>query len=402
MTTNAPSPATLLAGLDANALWARGWPQRHFLVEDALTRLPALLQDFAAQPIQALFDRYRGRLSFGRGARSVQSLDSAAHPAHLFAMGLTVYLHDLTPWFAELPALLLQMEQQLLLPKGSARITAFASPQGDGLPAHFDGEDVISIQLQGRKRFRVAPVAGLPAPLGPQFGPGMLPADELYPQCPEGFPNDIPADAEVITMRPGSILFLPRGIWHQTLALEDSLSLSLVLRTPTLADALLRELRPLLLADPAWRRPLHGATAPDSAQGSDLLKQAGALLDRLPALAAQLSAAALLRTDDEQRLQQIDARTRFQRIPGASLDLEPAAPGALTLTVRARDADWIERTTLQRPVGAALAPALRWLSARDAAFDLATLQREVPGLRADSGPPLLAGLVQAGLLKLLS
>ncbi len=383
-------PGTLLAGLDANTLQARGWPERHFLLNDALPRLPRRLQALAAEPVLSLFDRYRGRLSFGRGAKTVQSLDSAAHPAHLFAMGLTVYLHDLTPWYAELPPLLAKLEQELQIPAGSARLAAFASPQGDGLPAHFDGEDVISIQLQGRKRFCVAPVEGLQWPVGPQFGPDMLPADDLYPQCAEnGFPVDIPADAETITMQPGSVLFLPRGIWHQTEALVDSLSLSIVLRPPTLADALLRELKQRLLQEPAWRQPLYGA--------SDLAGQAGALLAELPTLTSSIDAQSLLpgKAADE-RLR----RATFLRIPGSTLTLESASP-ALQLTVTARDAAWIERITLQRPVGANLAPALQWIAERRTAFDLATLRQQVPGLPPDSYLNLIRGLAEAALLRVL-
>ena len=382
----------LLAGLDAQSLRARGWPRRRFLIENALPRLPPLLQTLATQPLQALFDHYRGPLSFGRGAKTVQSLDSQAHPAHLFAMGLTVYLHELTPWYAELPPLLAQLERELQVPAGCARIAAFASPQGDGLPAHFDGEDVISIQLRGRKRFRVAPVEGLAWPVGPQFGPGMLPADELYAQCEQGFPKDMPADAESIIMAPGSVLFLPRGIWHQTEALEDSLSISIVLRPPTLADALLHQLKQRLLRDPAWRRPLYGAP--------DLALHAQDLLEQLPELVERLDATTLLRSSDEARLLGMNDRTRFQRVPGASLTLERSA-SALQLTVRARDAAWIERITLQRPVGANLAPALNWIAGRDAAFDLASLKQQVPSLALDSCKQLLIGVTQAGLLRVL-
>ncbi len=383
----------LLGGLDAEALRVRGWPRRRFLIESALPRLPPLLQTLASQPLQALFDRYQGPLSFGRGAKTVQSLDSQAHPSHLFAMGLTVYLHELTPWYAELPPLLDQLERELQVPAGCARIAAFASPRGDGLPAHFDGEDVISIQLQGRKRFRVAPVEGLPWPVGPQFGPGMLPADELYAQCEQGFPKEMPATAESIIMAPGSVLFLPRGIWHQTEALEDSLSVSIVLRPPTLADAMLHQLKQRLLRDPAWRRPLYGAP--------DLDAHAQDLLEQLPALVERLDVDALLRTSDETRLLGMDERSRFQRVPGSSLTLDNSA-APMQLTVRARDASWIERVTLQRPVGISLAPALRWIAEHDAAFDVASLKQQAPELAPESRKQLLIGLTQAGLLRVLA
>lgn len=57
-------------------------------------------------------------------------------------------------------------------------MSAFASPQQDGLGCHYDAQDVISIQLLGTKRFHYAPVQEIAMPYGTQYIPGGKPYDE--------------------------------------------------------------------------------------------------------------------------------------------------------------------------------------------------------------------------------
>jgi ribosomal protein L16 Arg81 hydroxylase len=62
-------------------------------------------------------------------------------------------------------------------------------------------------------------------------------------------------ESQAIELRPGSVLFLPRGYWHQTEVLEDSLALNLALLTPTWHSVFLGQLRNLLLNEAHWRAP---------------------------------------------------------------------------------------------------------------------------------------------------
>lgn len=92
---------------------------------------------------------------------------------------------------------------------------------------------------------------GLTYPLGRQFGPVMLPDEELYPQAGAGFPAPAQAAFERVDMALGSVLFLPRGTWHRSEALEDSFSLSIGTRALAALDCVLAQLRSLLLQDSA-------------------------------------------------------------------------------------------------------------------------------------------------------
>jgi ribosomal protein L16 Arg81 hydroxylase len=92
-----------------------------------------------------------------------------------------------------------------------------------------------------------------------QFNPGDVTYDDRYPQSTDGFPDPEVSAFECIVMKPGSVLFMPRGTWHRTETLGLSLSVSIILRPPSALESVLDALRARLLQDPAWRKPLHGA-----------------------------------------------------------------------------------------------------------------------------------------------
>ncbi|WP_158595831.1 JmjC domain-containing protein [Oleomonas cavernae] len=380
-----------LFGRELSAQFHDGrWPEREFAVHGDPGRLPDPLRGPALANFDALAQRYNGPLSFGRGARDARTLAIQTNAANLYRLGLTVYLHDVAPVVRGAADFLRALEGELGLAEGAARLAAFASPEDDGVSPHFDAEDVISIQLQGRKTFHVGKVAGLDSPWGEQYGPGMLPADDLYPQAGGGFPAPVEADLEPVEMVPGSVLFLPRGTWHRTLAQRDSFSLSIVLRQPAPLETLVQGLHGLLLQDPAWRRPLR--------RGDEARAQA--LLDRLPGLIARLEPRQLLVETEAQRLAGIGPDSRFQRIPQSGLRAEREG-GRVILKISAWDRDWIERPTLATDISPSVIPLLDWIGGRAGAFTAGELAGRFPEAPFDFVRKLLDKLVRAQYLRLL-
>jgi len=373
------------------------WPERHYAAHRPLSQLPAALRGAELASLDALAQRYRGAVTFGRGARDARTLNLDTHAPNLFKLGLTVYLADIAPFVAGMPALLQALERELGLPAACCKLGAFASPRGDGVSCHFDADDVISIQLQGSKVFHVAPPTTLRYPVGQQFGPGMLPADELYPQVGDGFPEPDPASFERITMEPGSVLFLPRGTWHRTEAGDDSFAVSIGIRPPAAMDRLLQHVRDQLLQDPAWRRPLYEARRDDGA-GDALDARMAELLQRLPAVLAQIDGASL--TGRAGPAARDDGDSRYQRIPMSTLEYAQRHD-RLHVTVRAWDDDWIARTTMETEAPPHLAPVLDWLRMHGAAFSGAAFGARFAALPARDAQQLLALLVKARFLKAL-
>jgi ribosomal protein L16 Arg81 hydroxylase len=389
----------LLGAEAAQTFLESHWPERHFAAHPPATTLPAVLRGPALASLEALSRVYQGPVTFGRGAREARTASSDANAGSLYRMGLSVYLPDIDAAVTGATAWLRAIERALGVPAGCARLGAFASPAGDGIACHFDADDVISIQLTGNKIFHVAKVEGLAYPSGQQFGPGMLPGDELYPQAPAGFPQPANATFERIEMRPGSVLFLPRGTWHRSEAPEDSFSVSIGMRPPAAMERLLQRLRDLLLQDPAWRRPLYEANGESPARQA-LEERLNAQLRQLPAVLEQLRGADLVQPVTPAL--PLRADSRLQTIPMAQLQTTVlTATPRVRLTIAAWDDEWIARATLDTEVPAHLAPALAWLAGNQAAFDVTDFEQRFATLPGADLRQLLELLVRAGYLRLL-
>lgn len=375
------------------------WPDRWFATHGAVDRLPPTLRGPELASFRALAGRYRGLPTFGQRDRGPRTITAEADAGHLYEMGLTVSLSDIAHCLPGADVLLRQLEKDLGIGEGSARIIAFASPTGDGVAPHFDAEDVFSVQLLGTKRWHVAPVKELPFPAGMQFGPRIKAFDELFLQSPGGFPKVDGATFETIDMQPGSVLFVPRGTWHRTEAGADSLSLSITLRPATAAESLLYALRNLLLQDPQWRRPLYGAWSTDKHRTA-ALERARALLAGLPNLVAQLAPQDLAPVSEVERLDKIDRASRFQRVPETRVTIEPRA-GASMYHFWAWDQSGDETAILQMEVPAQFNSLFKWLTESEAAFSAGDLADRFAQVEFGQLQKVLAMMVRARFLKML-
>lgn len=182
---------------------------------------------------------------------------SADVAATLYQTGLMMDLRDVHKWFAPAARLLQRLTSELRLDfAGHAGYChAFICPHGTGAPKHFDNREVIVLQLHGRKRWRIAENRVLPRPLMPHVVGG--PIHQLNRCAPIDGLNDreMPVDSVTHILTPGSVLFLPRGYWHETHAIEDSLSLSFGFRVPTWAEMFVNTALAELSREVDWRAP---------------------------------------------------------------------------------------------------------------------------------------------------
>src|SRR5262245_28781320 len=152
-----------------------------------------------------------------------------------YRRGATIRLKGIQRRCPPLQSLCRDLEREL-------GVTALANlywtpPDSQALPAHWDGHDVLILQIAGHKRWRVydAPVA-LPTDLPPTFGferarppspPGSRRHWTAHP-APDAFGWEAPA--REIELRAGDLLYLPRGHGHeartgQTLSIHVTLGL---------------------------------------------------------------------------------------------------------------------------------------------------------------------------------
>lgn len=397
---DSPVLDALFASVSAARFLGEYWPERVVATHGSPARLPGVFQCPELSSFHALASRYAGQLLFGRGASGSRMLGMPnANPAHLYEMGLSVYMPDISANVPGAAAFLRQLEAELGIDAGSCRITVWASPQEDGAPTHFDGEDVISIQLVGTKRFEVAPMKEHANPFGTQFGPGVPPFGDLYPQLENGFPEPVEAEFQTVDMKPGSVLFVPRGTWHRTTAYQDSFSISIGINPPCVIDAYLEQMRNLLLQDPEWRRPLYGARG-SPRQREEMLARARRALQIIPHAVEAISMEDIVPLPEAERLKHIERKTRFQRNLGTRIEFDRGAD-VDHLRVKLWDRDNGERTTLKMQVPSAFSPVFEWLATSKVAFPAGELADRFAVVPFPRHQEILNVLTRAGFLKLL-
>jgi JmjC domain len=403
MTNTTPVLAALFSPHSADDFLRSHWPDKALAAHGGLQRLPPALRVPELQSMEALAAKYRGRLSFGNATMSSRTVGiENASPSLLLRMGLSLYMVDIALMIPALKELLHQLERELGAPTGSARIGAFAAPPSNGVTCHYDAEEVFSIQLHGEKRFHIAKANGIEQPWGMQFNPGDPCFDDLYPQVPAGFPDPKDAEFETVHMKPGTVLFMPRGTWHYTESGEDSLSVSIVVRIPAAFECALEALRLRMLGDARWRRPLYGAWG--SGPHLDTAReQWQSLMQDWPRITAGMSLEDALRTQlkEGELLNRMNATGWFQRRSEARMMFEPTPTRDETVKIVVRDEDGGEQTPLQLNVPAAMVATFRWLGEHKAAFQPDELARRFPELPIAQHLTIVNALTRGRYLKQL-
>lgn len=151
--------------------------------------------------------------------------------------------------------------------------SAFWSRGGMKAPVHHDDHDLIVVQLRGTKRWYVS------------SGPSEL--HNTWANIP-GRPPEL-GPHEVIDLRPGDVLYLPRGTPHTVDSDTESIHLALGFIPLTVRQTLIAAIDHLSDFDRRWRMTVGGNLA---------LQVQGAGMERLESLAVDASAqlASALRT----------------------------------------------------------------------------------------------------------
>ncbi|WP_369794045.1 cupin domain-containing protein [Blastococcus sp. URHD0036] len=195
----------------------------------------------------AVVDAKRFTTSGGAGAEVADQVSSDA-VLRLFAEGSTVVLQGLHRLWPPL----IEFADQLAADLGHpTQVNAYVTPPSSrGFAAHYDVHDVFVLQIAGEKHWRIHP------PVHP---------DPLRSQPWEQHRDEVAAAAEgepVIdaVLRPGDVLYLPRGYLHAATALgEISAHLTVGVHSVTrwsAAEAALDLVRELAADDVELRRSL--------------------------------------------------------------------------------------------------------------------------------------------------
>ncbi|NKE44894.1 hypothetical protein HB662_08895 [Roseomonas frigidaquae] len=261
-----------------------------------------------------------------------------------FDAGATLVISQFNQMHAPLARFCRGLEQVYL---HAVQANIYLTPPGaQGFRRHYDTHDVLVLQVEGEKAWRIWPGQPFPNPTRRTPWPGGI--EPL-------------AEAVNITLRPGDALYVPRGVLHDAATQdgEPSLHVTIGFMEPSFAEVLrlavdlLEESEPALRAAfPTWRlaegpgalAALAQPLAAKLAEAAALDRTALALLDRLAADQPALLARGLF-----PKVPQADTRLRLA--PGVlhALVPEPSGEGAslrwagAPLALTNQEAAWVER-----------------------------------------------------------
>ena len=347
------------------------------LVTETLLRMPGFRLVRDGEPLDP--SAYTGTVRIGD-----RPLERTVRPDRVLAAfddGATIVLQALHRQSGPVARFCRDLELTLTHPvQANAYVTP---PTSRGFDVHHDTHDVFVVQTRGRKAWRVY------RPLVELAGPDQPWSDAL------GDPGPPILEAE---LRPGDVLYIPRGSPHDAEARREvSIHVTVGVTVTTWADAWRRVVR-RASGHRAFRDalPPGWASEPSSAAGEldvrrkELVEWLDAEIDeellggmarsfwtsRRPLLAGHLSQLG--------RVEDVGATTRVRRRHGSVFVVE-AREGRATVLLEMRE--------LRMP--AFCEPALRFLAGREAPFAPADL----PGLDDGSAVVLTRRLVREGALE---
>lgn len=182
------------------------------------------------------------------------SIDTdSQHAMDFYNQGMALLFNNAQELSPMLEVWLQEMRRELGLSAMTyARNLIYVTPHGKGTAPHFDQNINFVLQLKGIKKWKVAPNQHLLNPMT-RHTMGQPVDPEMMSYLERPMPFEMPADTEEFELKPGSLLFVPRGCWHETEAEGDALALNFTFTAPTWIDLLSAALRSRLIQSPEWR-----------------------------------------------------------------------------------------------------------------------------------------------------
>lgn len=341
------------------------------------------------QSVHALLDAWRGPVTVIMPYSGDEHDSISVPPADaekLYRAGMALIFPGAQALRPELERQLLGIVQDLGLPSYvDARCIIYAAPAGRGAEPHFDANANFAIQLSGRKRWGLAENRHVASPTD-RYTVGMPGVPSRLAPYTAKLPKTMPKHVRYVEVRPWDQVFVPRGAWHETYAITETLSLNFTLSQPTWAMFMLRTLLPILTRDKEWRELADGVasanvgrTAIARQRAAELAQQLAGALGRFDTMRAVGPQWQVVPRDETQFRRNVLARLRVNS-GSASVFLDGTK-------------------TVEFDTDADVAHVLTWISKRKMPFQGGALAKLAPDLSTMAQRRLLALLVDAGVIE---
>lgn len=234
------------------------------------------LKELFSLPILESFESWKGSVDVHlpdvrdeMSSKSVSTQEALAY----FQKGQSILFNDVNNEYTDLNIWLETIRKELKLSAHTfSRSLIYGTPAGGGNAPHFDQNINFVIQVHGEKKWWIAQNDSVVNPLGRHvIGEAVDPELESYSNpMPDEFPEN---KAIEYTLKPGSVLFVPRGTWHKTEAVTDALSLNFTFSAPAWIDLVMTAVRGRLLQSEHWRETAKDFKNSESLEKLDFLLQ---------------------------------------------------------------------------------------------------------------------------------
>lgn len=171
-----------------------------------------------------------------------------------FACKMGISMEPDMPKIAELIFWLRSIQRDLGLSQHTfGRCNIYAIPDGGRTACHYDQNINFVCQITGEKTWDLAPNVNITNPVT-RHTAGTPPdqATTAYGELP--MPNKMPSKGKIrVVLKRGSVLFVPRGWWHQTSSKGDSISLNFTYDQLNWANVLSDAICQRLMKEKKWR-----------------------------------------------------------------------------------------------------------------------------------------------------
>ena len=193
------------------------WPDKMFTAKGPVERLAGLI-DHDFDTLVKMKKHHTKAFFRTLDGASTSITVTPGQERQLYEAGFTIYFHNITA--PPLAQWVDALDEELGLVHGVTRVSAFASRRGAGLLPHYDMNDNFVCQARGTKRWRIWPNTHVTNPTaGYTIGNKLLPVHQV--EAPNGMPKEMTPNPEVVELTPGMVVFMPRGMWHDTQTVEQ-------------------------------------------------------------------------------------------------------------------------------------------------------------------------------------
>lgn len=227
----------------------------------SLSRFPSFLQPDkgALSGIRKLNTCRQFDITRRESDKAVQTpVDSDANAIELYEAGYMVHHTGLVKVSAELRDWLWTFSPRIGIPTNRIRVQSWAAKKDRGIQWHFDPVDQIHFQISGQKHLWLLYVDET------RYADMWDKLDE--PKLVRRYFDSIGVYGDVelarqVTLGPGSLTVLPRGVWHRSIVVsEESFAVSMALDAPSIASAIGENVAQNLRTRMSYKAPVIGET----------------------------------------------------------------------------------------------------------------------------------------------